>query len=60
MIAKSLGEKSGKNDAESDKIAFIRLMITLQILTTNFFIIGNAIRHWNDNSINNEKTVQMR
>lgn len=55
MIAKSLGEKSGKDDKEADKIAFIRLAITLQILVTNFFIIGGVIvniasiaKHWND------------
>lgn len=44
IIAKSLGEKSGKNDKEADKIAFIRLLITLQILLTNFFIIYGVLR----------------
>lgn len=39
LIAKALGEKAGKNNTEADRIAFIRLLITLQILLTNFFII---------------------
>lgn len=48
IIAKALGEKSGKTDSEADKIAFIRLLIMLQLIVTNGFIIANAIRHWND------------
>jgi hypothetical protein len=48
LIAKSLGEKAGKDDREADKIAFIRLMIMLQMIVTNGFIIANAIRHWDD------------
>jgi len=48
IIAKALGEKSGKTDSEADKIAFIRLLIMIQLITTNGFIIANAIRHWND------------
>ena len=55
LLAKSLGEKAGKNDKEADRIALIRLLITSQILITNFFIIGGVIvnvasikRHWND------------
>lgn len=48
LIAKSLGEKAGKDDREADKIAFIRLMIMVQMVVTNGFIIANAIRHWND------------
>lgn len=47
--AKALGEKAHKNcNKTSDKVAVIRTLITLQILITNFFIIANAIRHWND------------
>jgi hypothetical protein len=53
IIAKSLGEKSGKNDKESDKIALIRLMIMIQLIVTNGFIIANAIRHWNDINYSN-------
>ena len=48
LIAKSLGEKSGKDDKEADKIAIIRLFMFLSIFITNCFIIANAIRHWND------------
>jgi hypothetical protein len=44
LIAKSLGEKSGKDNKESDKIAIIRLLIFLSIFITNSFIIFNAIR----------------
>jgi hypothetical protein len=51
LIAKSLGEKSGKNNKEADKIAFIRFLMFLSILITNAFIIANAIRHWNPEPI---------
>jgi hypothetical protein len=44
----ALGEKSGKNNKEADKIALIRLLAFLSILITNSFIVANAIRHWND------------
>jgi hypothetical protein len=44
LIAKSLGEKSGKNDAEADRIALIRLLMFLSIFITNAFIIFNAVR----------------
>jgi hypothetical protein len=47
IIAKSLGDKSGKNNIESDKIALIRLLMFLSIFITNCFIIANAVRHWN-------------
>ena len=53
LVAKALGEKASKCDNEADKVALIRLLITLQILITNFFIIGGVIinvasiqRHW--------------
>ena len=46
----ALGEKSHPHcNKTADRVAFIRLLITLQILITNFFIIANAIRHWNNN-----------
>ena len=35
----ALGEKSGKNNKESDKIALIRLFMFLSIFITNCFII---------------------
>jgi hypothetical protein len=40
----ALGEKSGKNDKEADKIALIRLLGFLSILFTNSFIVFNAVR----------------
>ena len=40
----ALGEKSGKNNKESDKIALIRLLMFLSIFITNGFIVFNAIR----------------
>ena len=48
IIAKSLGEKSGDTDKESDQIAVVRLLAFLSILITNSFIVANALRHWND------------
>jgi hypothetical protein len=44
LIAKSLGEKAGKNDAEADRIALIRLLMFLSIFITNAFIVFNAVR----------------
>lgn len=52
----ALGEKSHPNcNKTADRVALIRLSITLQILITNFFIIcgviinvGSIVRHWND------------
>ena len=40
----ALGEKSGKNNKEADKIALIRLLMFLSIFVTNAFIVFNAIR----------------
>jgi len=44
LIAKSLGEKSGKTDNEADQVAIIRLIAFLSILITNAFIVYNALR----------------
>ena len=44
LLAKALGEKASKCDKEADKVALIRLLITAQILITNFFIIYGVIR----------------
>ncbi len=44
LIAKSLGEKSGKDDHEADQVAFIRLIMFLSIFITNGFIVYNAVR----------------
>lgn len=51
----ALGEKSHPHcNKTADRVALIRLVITSQILITNFFIIGGVIinvasiaRHWN-------------
>ena len=48
LWAKALGEKSGKNDRESDLIACIRTFIFISYLVTNIAIVANAVRHWND------------
>lgn len=48
LVSKSLGEKSGKTDKESDQIAVVRLIAFLSIFITNSFIVANALRHWND------------
>jgi hypothetical protein len=48
LIAKSLGEKSGKTDREADQVAVVRLIAFLSILITNSFIVANTLRHWND------------
>lgn len=48
IIAKALGEKSGKTNREADQIAVVRIFIFLSIFITNCFIVANAIRHWND------------
>ena len=44
--AKALGEKSGKDNNEADRIAFIRSLIVLFYIITNLFIIAGVIRHW--------------
>lgn len=44
--AKALGEKSGKDNNEADKVAFIRSIIVLFYIITNLFIIAGVIRHW--------------
>jgi hypothetical protein len=44
--AKSLGEKAGATDRESDKIAVIRTVILSLYIITNLFIVSGVIRHW--------------
>jgi len=44
LFALALGEKSGKDNKEADKIAIIRLLMFLSIFITNGFIVFNAIR----------------
>ena len=62
LIAKALGEKSGKDDREANKVAFIRILITIQVLVTNFFIVAGVVRHWNDvkYTINNSNVHQVK
>lgn len=45
-LAKSTGDKSGKTDSEADIVAIIRLIIVLQAVITNVFIVAGVIRHW--------------
>ena len=44
--AKSLGEKTGKDDAEADRVAIIRTAVVVFYIITNAFIIAGVIRHW--------------
>jgi hypothetical protein len=46
LWSKALGEKSGKDTNEADKIALIRTLIVLFYILTNIFIISGVIRHW--------------
>ena len=46
LWAKAIGDKSGKNNVESDLIAIIRTIIILIYLVTNAFIVAGVIRHW--------------
>ena len=40
----ALGEKSGKNNKEADRVALVRLLMFLSIFITNAFIVFNAVR----------------
>jgi Na+/serine symporter len=44
LVAKSLGEKSGKTDKEADQVAVVRLIMFFSIFITNAFIVYNALR----------------
>jgi hypothetical protein len=44
LIAKSLGEKSGKNDKEADQVALIRLIMFSSIFITNSFIVYGVLK----------------
>ena len=46
LWAKALGEKSGNDDSEADKIALIRTVIIIVNLVTNLFILAGVLRHW--------------
>jgi hypothetical protein len=47
LWAKALGEKTGSDDNEADKVAVIRTLIVLSYIITNLFIIAGVVRHWN-------------
>jgi hypothetical protein len=44
LFALALGEKSGKDNKEADKIAIIRLLMFLSIFITNSFIVFGVVR----------------
>lgn len=44
--AKALGEKTGKDNKEADRVAVLRTLIVLVYLVTNMFIVAGVIRHW--------------
>jgi hypothetical protein len=46
LWAKAIGEKSGVNVKEADRISIIRTAIVLCYVITNFFIIAGVIHHW--------------
>lgn len=46
LWAKAIGEKSGVNVKEADRIAIIRTCIIACYVITNIFIIAGVIRHW--------------
>ena len=46
LWAKALGEKASENDAEADRVAWIRTCIVICYMITNIFIIAGVIRHW--------------
>jgi hypothetical protein len=46
LWAKALGEKSGEDNSEADKVACIRSLIVLSYIITNLFIVAGVIRHW--------------
>ena len=46
LWAKAVGEKTGKTDADADRVAVIRTIIVVVNFVTCLFIIANAIHHW--------------
>jgi hypothetical protein len=46
LWAKALGEKAHADNKQADKVAFIRTLIFLQVVVTNFFISINIILNW--------------
>lgn len=60
LWAYALGQKEGRSNKEADVIAAIRTLIMIQLVTTNGFIIANAIRHWNNVPSELSKTEEKR
>ena len=60
ILALALGEKTGKNDKEADTIAIIRIVIILQAIITNGFIIANAIYNLSGGPVQKESTCNHR
>lgn len=55
----ALGEKSHPNcNKTADRVAFIRLLITLQILITNFFIVYGVLKTHHFPSQINTQNIQ--
>ena len=48
LWAKALGEKASADDAEADRVAFIRTAVVVIYIVTNLAIVAGIIRHWND------------
>ena len=46
LWARALGEKIGENNAQADKVAWIRTLIILQAIITNMFISINILLEW--------------
>jgi hypothetical protein len=58
MFACALGPKTGKNEKEADIIAFVRTVILISYMTTNFFIVAGVVRHWNKTPCLSHETSQ--
>lgn len=46
LWAKALGEKTGDNNSEADRIAVIRTTLIAINVLTNLAIVIGIIRHW--------------
>jgi len=46
LWCKAVGEKAGKDNSESDAIAFIRTLVILQAVITNLLISINIVKIW--------------
>ena len=43
--AYAIGQKEGRSNKDADRIAIIRTLIMIQLITTNFFIIAGNVKH---------------